>query len=133
MKAMFDLNIILDVLQLRQPWAYASGEMCARAVRGEIDAFVAPHVATTLFYVLRKHADYAAAERGIDWLLATSSFAPCDKDIFLRARALSMRDFEDSVIAASAEASHCDIIMTRNIGDFTGSPIPALSPEDFLG
>ena len=132
MKAMFDLNVLLDVLRARQPWIRASGELCARAVRGDIEGLVASHAVTTLHYVLRKHAGLEVAKKDIDWLIASFTVVPADKAVFLRARALSMADFEDAVVAASAESAHCDIILTRNLADFAQSPVPALSPEEAL-
>ena len=46
--------------------------------------------------------------------------------------ALPMSDFEDAVVAASAESARCDIVLTRNLADFVRSPIRALSPEEAL-
>ena len=132
MKAMFDLNVLLDVLQARQPWMRASGELCAKAVRGDIEGLVASHAVTTLHYVLRKHAGQEVAAKDIDWLLAFFTVVPADKAVFLRARALPMGDFEDAVVAASAESAHCDVVLTRNLSDFAKSPVPALSPEEAL-
>jgi len=36
------------------------------------------------------------------------------------------------LIAASAEAAAMDCIVTRNESDFSKSPVPALSPENYL-
>lgn len=132
MKAMFDLNVLLDVLQARQPWMRASGELCARAVRGDMEGLVASHAVTTLHYVLRKYAGPEIATKDTDWLLAFFTVVPADKSVFLRARALPMSDFEDAVVAASAESARCDIVLTRNLADFVQSPIHALSPEEAL-
>ena len=132
MKAMFDLNVLLDVLQFRTPWVKASGELCARAVRGELEGFVAPHTLTTLFYVLDRHADRATAEKDVDWLLRSFALAPADRSVFLRARALPLPDFEDAVVAAAAETARCDVVLTRNLPDFAGSPVPAVAPEELL-
>lgn len=43
-----------------------------------------------------------------------------------------MTDFEDAVVAASAEAAGCDYVVSRNVPDFAGSPVPAVTPADFL-
>jgi hypothetical protein len=43
-----------------------------------------------------------------------------------------MPDFEDSVVAAVAAAAGCDYIVTRNVRDFTGSPVLAVTPAEFL-
>jgi predicted nucleic acid-binding protein len=43
-----------------------------------------------------------------------------------------MPDFEDAVIAAVAQREGADYIVTRNTKDFIASPVPAITPEDFL-
>ena len=44
----------------------------------------------------------------------------------------SMSDFEDAIIAATALREAADYIITRNTKDFAKSPIPAITPDDFL-
>jgi hypothetical protein len=68
----------------------------------------------------------------VDGLLADFAIAAPDKAILLRARALPISDFEDSVVAAVPEAAGCDYIVTRNVQDFAGSPVPSLTPAQFL-
>jgi len=41
-------------------------------------------------------------------------------------------DFEDELISVCAERAKIDYIITRNTKDFTNSPVPAITPEDFL-
>ena len=72
------------------------------------------------------------AEKDVDWLLKSFALAPADRPVFLRARTLPLPDFEDAVVAAAAEATRCDVILTRNLPDFAGSPVPAIAPEEFL-
>jgi hypothetical protein len=52
--------------------------------------------------------------------------------IFQRARQLPLGDFEDALVASVAEATGSDYIVTRNVSDFAGSPVPALTPTEFL-
>ena len=42
-----------------------------------------------------------------------------------------MRDFEDAIIAESAARHGADLILTQNVKDFSASPVPAMSLEDF--
>ena len=51
---------------------------------------------------------------------------------FVRVRGLQLADFEDAVVCAVAQARDCDSIVTRNLGDFSKSPVRAMSPEEFL-
>ena len=41
-------------------------------------------------------------------------------------------DLEDAMQSAAAIAGSCDLIVTRDEKGFIHSPIPAISPEDFL-
>lgn len=42
------------------------------------------------------------------------------------------RDFEDCVVAKCAESCNADYIITRNVKDFAGSSVRAITPEEFL-
>jgi len=43
-----------------------------------------------------------------------------------------MKDFEDALIAFIAKRNKVDFIVTRNKRDFQASPIPALTPQEFV-
>jgi predicted nucleic acid-binding protein len=131
-KALLDLNILLDVVQKRKPHFAASSNVLAMAVRGEFEALVPSHFLTTLHYVVARHADARQADLAVDWVLAKLKVCPTAHTDFFRARALAIDDFEDAVVAATAESSGCKYVVTRNVADFVKSPVPALTPEEFV-
>lgn len=132
MKVMIDLNVILDVVTNRSQWVNASAKVCTIAGSGSrVQAIISPHAITTVYYLARKHANKVTAERAVDWLMEFFGLAPCGLNEFRRARELPINDFEDAVVASGAESSNCDYIVTRNLSDFNGSPVKAISPEDF--
>ena len=55
---------------------------------------------------------------------------PFTLDMATTAQRLQMADLENACIAASAVAGRCDVIASRNVGNFTASPIAALVPFD---
>jgi hypothetical protein len=57
---------------------------------------------------------------------------PAGQKEFLRARSLDMPDFEDAVVASLAESAQCQYIVSRNMGDFKNSRIPAITPAELL-
>jgi predicted nucleic acid-binding protein len=132
MKVMVDLNVLLDVLQKRAPFYEASASLLDRVLGGKVTGVVPAHLLTTIHYVLGKHAGSATADEVIDWLLVQFEVAAADKAVFLRARLLGIGDFEDSVVASLAESTGCDFIVTRNVPDFERSPVPAVTPAEFL-
>lgn len=44
---------------------------------------------------------------------------------------MNLSDLEDAMQIAAAAACQADVIVTRNIADFSASPIPVMIPEDF--
>src|SRR5688572_11758690 len=99
MKIAVDLNVLLDVAQNRTPHYQASEEVLRRARLGEFEAVLPGHALTTLHYVLEKWSGTALADQTIDGLLTGFTIHPADTAVFKRARALSLPDFEDAVVA----------------------------------
>jgi predicted nucleic acid-binding protein len=132
MKVTVDLNVLLDVAQNRLPHYHASEEVVHRVRRVEFAAVLPGHALTTLHYIFEKYSGTALANQTLDGLLADFAIHPVDKANFQHARQLPLSDFEDAVVAVTAEATGSDFIVTRNEADFVGSSVPAITPIDFL-
>jgi len=127
-----DINVLLDVFQKREPHYAASARVMAMIEEGLIEAVFPAHGLTTLYYLARKHAARPDAEAAMDKVLDHFRIGNLDPDGWRRARILPMTDFEDAVVATVAETSGSTLIITRNTDDFTRSPVPAVSPLEFL-
>jgi hypothetical protein len=57
---------------------------------------------------------------------------PLDHDRVTQALALGWADFEDALQTASALQVGADVLVTRNIEDYKGAPVPVELPEQFL-
>lgn len=132
MRLMFDLNVLLDVIQRREPFYAASARVLSRVVISEDIGCLPGHALTTIHYVVRRSVGLEKAGDIVDWLLTHFDVVPQDKSVFIRARSLGLSDFEDAALASAAEASGCERIITRNVSDFEGSPVPVMTPEEFL-
>ncbi|HZF07836.1 MAG TPA: PIN domain-containing protein [Thermoanaerobaculia bacterium] len=132
MKLLLDLNVLLDVIQRREPFYPASAAVLSRVADRAATGYLPGHLLTTLYYVVQKHAGKRQADQVIDWMLSSMEIIPEGKAQFLRARSLAFPDFEDAVVASAAEAAGCERIVTRNVADFPGSPVPAVTPEELL-
>ena len=132
MKVTVDLNVLLDVAQNRLPHYHASEEVVHRVRRGEFAAVLPGHALTTLHYILEKYSGTALANQTLDGLFADFAIHPVDKANFQRARQLPLSDFADAVVAVTAEVTRSDFIVTRNVADFVGSSVPAITPIEFL-
>jgi predicted nucleic acid-binding protein len=132
MRVLLDINVLLDVVQRREPFYAASAAVLSRVARGKLEASIAAHAVTTLHYLVTRLASRREADDLIDWLVGAMEVASVGKAEVLRARALRMHDFEDAVTAGAAESLGCQVILTRNLGDFRESPVVAMTPIDFL-
>ncbi len=132
MKALLDLNVLLDVIQNRQPHYADSARVLSAARSGEFDALIPFHAATTIFYLVERAQDTVTASQTVDWLLQHFDVPMADKTTLLHARKLKLKDFEDAVVASVAVRDKCDFIISRNAADFSASPVKAISPADFL-
>lgn len=129
---LIDLNVVLDVVQKREPHYNASAAVIGRVTDDHTAACLPPHAFTTLHYLVSRHQNEKTANRVVDWLLRYFEVAGTTHRELRRARTLDWPDFEDAVVAAAAESHSCTQIVTRNVRDFSDSPVLALTPEEFL-
>lgn len=131
-KAFFDLNIILDVLQNREPFYDGSAQLLAFAETGKIQGFIAPHSLTTLFYLISKDQSAAKARATITNLLQFLSVAKVDQSTIEQAMSLSYRDFEDAVQMIAAVQCKADYFITRNPKDFQPPMLTVIQPSELI-
>ena len=132
MKILIDANVLLDVALARPGLHEASGEALSQCGGEENAAFVAWHTLSNVYYILRKQANHDQAVEFLEDLLQWVQVVGVGHADAIRAFGYGMRDVEDALQVSAAEACSADVILTRNIGDFRASPIPACTPEDFL-
>ena len=132
-RVMIDLNVILDVLQRREPFYESSAALLAAAETGRIHGYVAAHSVTTLFYLIQKGSSSAKARAAITSLLQFLKIAPVEQATIEQSLNLDYRDFEDAVQMMSAVQCKADALVTRNIKDYQPALLPVIQPVDFLG
>lgn len=131
-KVLFDLNIILDVLQEREPFYETSAQLLAHAEAGKIQGFIAPHSLTTLFYLIQKSKSSAYTKVTITNLLQILKVAPVDQSTIEQALSLPYKDFEDAVQMMAAVQCKADYLVTRNVKDFQPAPLSVIQPSELL-
>ena len=124
--------MILDVLLNRSPWVTDSQAVWDASHRQEIHGYVVATTVTNLFYVARKLVGQPLALKGVCDCLAAFDVVSVDQMILQDATSLPGSDFEDNVAIRCAAMSGMDAIVTRNLADFAGSPVPAISPAELL-
>jgi predicted nucleic acid-binding protein len=129
---LFDLNVIMDALQRREPFFATSASALACAETKRIHGWVAPHSLTTLFYLIAKYRSPDRARVAISELLTFLSVAPIDQTVIEKALNLPYDDFEDAVQMASAVGAGADYVVTRDATGYRVGPLPALEPAEML-
>jgi predicted nucleic acid-binding protein len=132
LKVLIDLNVILDVLQRREPFYDMSARVLAAAERGLVEGWVAAHSLTTLFYLLTRYRSTERARVALTDLLTFLSVAAVDHEVIEQALNLPYPDFEDAVQMMAAVRSGVQYLVTRNVRDYGLGPLPALQPAELL-
>lgn len=130
---LIDLNILLDVLQKRDPYYEASASLLAAVEAGRVEGYVAAHSITTLFYLIQKGKSAMDARATITNLLQFIRITPVDQNTIEQALNLEFRDFEDAVQMISAVQCKADCLVTRNAKDYPYALLPIMQPVDLLG
>lgn len=133
MRILIDTNVILDILQKREPFFSDSYQALHKAIESETECLISASAATDIFYLLRKslRSTQQAKER-LEQLAQLVTFADVQGMDIHMALLRSMPDFEDAVVDVVAERYGASYILTRNLKDFTGSVVPAILPSDYL-
>ena len=129
---LIDFNVLLDVLQRREPFYEASAGLLAKVETGEVEGYIAAHSVTTLFYLIQKGKSSADARATITNLLQFLKILPVDQTTIEQALNLNFRDFEDAVQMISAVQHKVDCLITRNVKDYQPALLPVMQPVDFL-
>jgi predicted nucleic acid-binding protein len=133
MKVLVDTNVIIDILDRREPFFGDSYKLIQLAVQGKLEAFMSAGAVTDVFYIIsRSIRDAQKAREKIIALTALIGFCDTTASDINAALTLNIADFEDAVIASAARRERADYIVTRNEAGFTDSPVPAIDPTQFL-
>jgi predicted nucleic acid-binding protein len=132
MRVLVDLNVIVDVLQNRQPFYEDSARVIDAVARGEVMGWLAAHSVTTLFYVISRTRNRETAVQAVTSLLESFTVAKVDDAVIRDALSMGWKDFEDAVQMASAGAEGVDYLITRNVKDFQSGSVPVIQLAAFL-
>ena len=132
MRLLIDANIILDVLQKREPHYEDSSKVWKLCETDLGEGFVSALSFANLMYVMRRELSPDKIEEIMTSLSLIFEFEDMRAKDVKNAVGMKWEDFEDAVQAATAVRINADYIITRNVKDYRQSKIPALTPTEFL-
>jgi len=132
MKLLIDANIILDVLQNRQPYVNESALIWKLCETEQVKGYVSALTFANLVYIMRRELDAAKIEEVLQKLSLIFEFTDFSASDMSNAAALKWSDFEDAIQSVTAERIHADYIVTRNVRDFAKSRVISFTPAELL-
>lgn len=132
MKLLIDANILLDVLQNREPHVQASSVIWKLCETEKAKGYVSALTFANLVYIMRKELDPKKIEETLQALSLIFEFTDFNVSDLSRAAELDWDDFEDAVQSVTAERVHADYIITRNVRDFAKSKVIAFTPSELI-
>ena len=132
MTFLIDANIVLDVLQKREPYWKDSSVIWKLCETEQAEGYISTLTFANLMYVMRRELDPAQIRDVLDKLRLIFRFADFTAADMEKAAEMGWDDFEDAIQAATAERIMADSIITRNVRDFRNSKVIAFMPSEFI-
>ena len=137
MRAILDTNVIVDVLQRREPW-FRHGAIIFRAIANkQVNGYLTARQIADLHFFSRKqfkgdeNVD-AKARQVIRKLLALFETIDTLAIDCQNALGINNGDYEDAILIESAARAGVDCIVTRNPAHFNLSSVQVYSPDEFV-
>jgi predicted nucleic acid-binding protein len=127
-----DTDILIDVALDRRPHAAAAAELLDALERREATGFVAWHSIANFHYLVLPVHGTSTTKGFLLELLRFVQVAPTTTESVRYAADLPMRDFEDALQVAAAVACGANVIATRNVRDYSRSPVRATTAGAIL-
>lgn len=132
MVVLIDTNVIIDFLLKREPFSELAAEILQKCAGKELVGYLAFHSIPNIWYILRKVPE----DKRREWLKDICSVlfvtGASHEEVLRAIENEKFGDFEDCLQDRCAKSKGAQYIITRNVKDFDGSEIQAVSPQEFL-
>ena len=132
---MLDTNVIVDFLNVRQPFYQAARLLMIGGRVGEFDLWVTSSQFTDLVYLLSDGGKAARMPEVLERLRGLRTFVnvrPVDDGDVDRMLATSWHDLEDALLYQVAVRIKADFLVTRNGADFEGDLVRVVDCDGFF-
>ncbi|MCD8106004.1 MAG: PIN domain-containing protein [Lachnospiraceae bacterium] len=132
MKLLIDANVLLDVLQNREPHVKHSSVIWKLCETEQAKGYVSSLTFANMVYIMRKELKPEKIEATLKAMSLIFDFADLKGIDLSKAAELKWSDFEDALQSVTAERLGVDYIITRNVKDFAKSKVPAFTPTELI-
>ena len=131
-KALIDTNVILDIALKREPFFEYSSKIFDKIDDQLLEGYITASSISDIYYIASKQKDKIQARTFLLNLVQILEIIGVDKDIVIESLESELPDFEDAIQVFSAKANSIDLVITRNVTDFTSSGMKVLTPLEFI-
>lgn len=132
MKVFLDTNIIIDFYDRREQFYTPAAVIFDLAYKGKIKLYVSAVTFVNAFFLLRKAYSRHELYNSMRELASLCKITETDEATVKKCLDEERTDFEDAVQYESAMRHNVDVVVTRNVKDFSGFAKNVLTPTDFL-
>ncbi len=131
-KLLIDINVILDVAEARPRHFESSQRLLTLIETGKVKGFMSALSHPIIYYLLTKEIGLRESLDFINKLLQLMDVVAVDFNVLESAIKIISDDFEDAIQAVCAKKCGADYIVTRDEEGYKGSPVPAITPAEYL-
>lgn len=130
---LIDTDVILDFFFDRKPYSIAAARVLSTCETKQINGYVTPVICSNAYYILRQTASHQKVIAKLNALIRTLDVLPMNKAVVIQALHSGFRDLEDAMqYMAALHSGYIDVILTRNLKDYSKTDIAVLTPEQYL-
>ncbi len=133
MRVLVDTCVIIDALQSRAPFAEAAQKLFIHSANKQFEGYITAKSVTDIYYLTHRliHSDIETRKilnkLFILFHLLDTASIDCKKAI-----SSEVDDYEDAVMVETAIRSEMNLIVTRNVKDYTKTSVKVCEPSVFL-
>lgn len=131
MKLFLDVNVVLDVLNDREPHAEDSAYVLQRVEQEQDEGLLCALTFPILDYLLTRNLPQSEARALLRDLRTFLDVAPVDDRVVDRALNSDIQNYEDAVQYYSAIDAGAEALITRNLNDFPAGELNLFTPEEY--
>lgn len=134
MRLLYDINVLLDAIMEREPFATSAAAVIDLAYGRQIRGLICADSFSTLMYILTHRSSLLRSEAlsVLRDLRGIFDVAEVSTSVIDRALASDWPDFEDAIVYQSAVSARADGIVTRDANGFTAGALRVLTPDQLL-
>ena len=133
MKALFDTNVVLDILLKRNGFFKDSLSSIISADYNGYDLYITSNSISDIYYISCRLVGKEKARNLIEQTLGLFKVLDVNGiDCFRAFEIPKSNDFEDAIAYASASRNDIDCIITRDTKHYQNNEISIYSPSDFV-